>query len=130
MWFNNWLWILNFCFCVFTSRFGFADFAYDAFSNHDSVNCSEVRSVKWSVIRLWKLWFAILVNFTPIFNMNTLDNARISELGPDCKIFVAYDFPKNWLNIIHQPSTIFHILRPKSADQTFLSPSGLKQRQS
>ena len=52
--------------CGFWSLLCFANFAYDAFSNHDSANCSEVRAVKWSVIRLWKFWFAILVNFTPI----------------------------------------------------------------
>ena len=63
-WFHNWLWILNFCLFVYL-RHVFPNFAYDAFSNHDSANCSEVRAVKWSVIRLRKLWFAILVNFTP-----------------------------------------------------------------
>ena len=68
------------------------------------------RGVTWSHNWLW------ILNF--------------SKLQSDCEIFVSYDFPKNWLNIIQQPSTIFHILRPKSANQTLLSPSGLKQRQS
>ena len=54
--------------------------------------------------------------------VDILDNARISELQPDGNIFDSYDFPKNWLNIIHQPSTIFHILRTKSANQTFWVP--------
>ena len=92
-----------------------------------------LKSGLWSG-RLWKLWLAILVNFTPILwthiGYYPMGNARISELQPDCKIFVSYDFPKNWLHIIHQPLTLFHTLRPKSANQTFLSPSGLKQRQS
>ena len=42
-----------------TSRF--ADFARGKWSNHDSKNCSEIKTVTWSVIWLWKLKFSIFV---------------------------------------------------------------------
>ena len=61
------LWKLKFsifvCLFVFlfvcTSRF--ANFARGKWSNHDSKNCSEIRTVTWSVIWLWKLKFSIFV---------------------------------------------------------------------
>ena len=42
-----------------TSRF--ANFARGKWSNHDSKNCSEIKTVTWSVIWLWKLKFSIFV---------------------------------------------------------------------
>ena len=58
-----------FYFCVFvcllvccTSRF--ANFAKGKWSNHDSKNCSEIKTVTWSIIWLWKLQFTILIFFT------------------------------------------------------------------
>ena len=42
-----------------TSRF--ANFARGKWSNHDSKNCSEIRTVTWLVIWLWKLKFSIFV---------------------------------------------------------------------
>ena len=42
-----------------TSRFG--NFATGKWSNHDSKNCSEIRTVTWLVIWLWKLKFSIFV---------------------------------------------------------------------
>ena len=39
----------------------FANFARGKWSNHDSKNCSEIRTVTWSVIWLWKLKFSIFV---------------------------------------------------------------------
>ena len=51
--------IFNFCLFVCTSRF--ANFARGKWSNHDSENCSEIRTVTWLVIWLWKLKFSIFV---------------------------------------------------------------------
>ena len=45
----------------------FANFAKGKWSNHDSKNCSEIRTVTWSVIWLWKLQFTILIFFTPLY---------------------------------------------------------------
>ena len=42
-----------------TSRF--SNFAKGKWSNHDSKNCSEIETVTWSVIWLWKLKFSIFV---------------------------------------------------------------------
>ena len=49
---------------VCTSRF--ASFARGKWSNHNSKNCSEIGTVTWSVIWLWKLQFTILIFFTPL----------------------------------------------------------------
>ena len=56
-------WIFSFCLIaslfVFTSRF--ANFVQGKWSNHDSKNCSEIKTVTWLVIWLWKLKFSIFV---------------------------------------------------------------------
>ena len=62
-----WLWKLKISIfvCLFvylfvcTSRF--ANFANGKWSNHDSKNCSEIRTVTWLVIWLWKLKISIFV---------------------------------------------------------------------
>ena len=72
-WLVIWLWKLKFSIfvCLFvylfvcTSRF--ANFAKGKWSNHDSKNCSEIRTVTWSVIWLWKLQFTILIFFTTLY---------------------------------------------------------------
>ena len=71
--FQIWLWKLKFsifvCWFVWlyvcTSRF--TNFATGKWSNHDSKNCSEIRTVTWSVIWLWKLQFTMLIFFTPLY---------------------------------------------------------------
>ena len=62
-WFQIWLWFIYLFVC--TSRF--ANFARGKWSNYDYKNCSEIRGVRWSVIRLWKLQFSILIFFTPLY---------------------------------------------------------------
>ena len=65
--FQIWLWNLKIsifvCFFVylFVCTSHFANFARGKWSNHDSKNCSEIRTVTWSVIWLWKLKFSIFV---------------------------------------------------------------------
>ena len=49
---------------VCTSRF--ANFARGKWSNHDSKNCSEIMTVTWTVIWLWKLQFTTSIFFTPL----------------------------------------------------------------
>ena len=69
-------WIFSFCLIaslfVFTSRF--ANFVQGKWSNHDSKNCSEIRTVMWSVIWLWKSQFTILIFFTPLYCTSWLQN--------------------------------------------------------
>ena len=68
-----WLWKLKISIfvCLFVYLFVwtscFANFANGKWSNHDSKNCSEIRTVTWSVIWLWKLQFTILIFFTPLY---------------------------------------------------------------
>ena len=125
-WFHNWLWILNFCLFVYL-RHVFPNFAYDAFSNHDSANCSEVRAVKWSVIRLRKLWFAILVNFTPI-----LWTHWIMQEFLNYSLTVKYSFLMTSQRIGYTSSISLQLyfIHYDQSQQTFLSPFGLKQGQS
>ena len=65
-----WLWKLKISIfvCLFVYLFvctlRFANFAKGKWSNHDSKNCSEIRTVTWSVIWLWKLQFTILIFFS------------------------------------------------------------------
>ena len=47
---------LHVCLCL-----TFCQFAKGKWSNHDSKNCSEIKTVTWSVIWLWKLKFSIFV---------------------------------------------------------------------
>ena len=81
MWSVIWFWKLKFSIfvCLFvylfvcTSRF--ANFARGKLSNHDFKNCSEIRTVMWSVIQLWKLQFKMLTFFTPL-------QCTVFTLGP------------------------------------------------
>ena len=57
------IWLFVYLF-VCTSRL--ANFAKGKWSDHDSENCSEIRTVRWSVIWLWKLQFTILIFFDPL----------------------------------------------------------------
>ena len=52
---------------LFVCTLRFANFAKGKWSNHDSKNCSEIRTVTWSVIWLWKLQFTILIFFTTLY---------------------------------------------------------------
>jgi len=80
-----WLWKLKISIfvCLFvylfvcTSRF--ANFANGKWSNHDSKNCSEIRTVTWSVIWLWKLQFTILIFFTPLYCISMINLILIWE---------------------------------------------------
>ena len=60
---NAWIFLFVYLF-VCISRF--VNFARGKWSNHDSKNCSEIRTVTWSVIWLWKLQFTILISFTQL----------------------------------------------------------------
>ena len=81
-----WLWKLKISIfvCLFvylfvcTSRF--ANFANGKWSNHDSKNCSEIRTVTWSVIWLWKLQFTILIFFTTLYHAVRQQNRISPEL--------------------------------------------------
>ena len=55
--------IFNFCLFVylFVCTSHFPNFARGKWSNHDSKNFSEIRTVTWSVIWLWKMKFSIFV---------------------------------------------------------------------
>ena len=53
-------------------RFCIIHFAKGKWSNHDSKNCSEIRTVTWSVIWFWKLKFTILIFFTPLYFLRVL----------------------------------------------------------
>ena len=89
-----WLWKLKISIfvCLFvylfvcTSRF--ANFANGKWSNHDSKNCSEIRTVTWSVIWLWKLQFTILIFFTPLQSPSAMQSRHFakapSRLSPKC----------------------------------------------
>ena len=67
-------WIFSFCLIaslfVFTSRF--ANFVQGKWSNHDSKNCSEIRTVMWSVIWLK----CILTEMYPSFGLIMWQNWR------------------------------------------------------
>ena len=55
---NAWIFLFVYLF-VCISRF--VNFARGKWSNHDSKNCSEIRTVTWLVIWLWKLKISIFV---------------------------------------------------------------------
>ena len=68
-WSQFWLWKLksSIFVCLFVYLFDctsrFANFVRGKWSNHDSKNYSEIRTVTWSVIWLWKLQFTTLIFF-------------------------------------------------------------------
>ena len=101
---------VNFCLFVYLSVCSsqFANFAKGKWSNHDSKNCSEIRTTTSSVIWLWKLQFAILI----FFNQDDQDE----ELGADVGVEVDRvgrvppdDINLHILNILHI-LRILHIL--------------------
>ena len=61
------VYVKNFNFCLFVCLYlTFCQFRKRIWSNHISKNCSEIKTVTWSVIWLWKLQFTILIFFTPL----------------------------------------------------------------
>ena len=73
-----------------TSRF--ANFARGKWSNHDSKNCSEIKTVTWLVICLWKLKFSISTTRLLTTSQFQFQN---SSWNHDWTIFLL----QNWKNV-------------------------------
>ena len=102
-----WLWKLKISIfvCLFvylfvcTSRF--ANFANGKWSNHDSKNCSEIRTVTWSVIWLWKLQFTILIFFTTLYCTYCCASSMLSHIAISWSILCLNDIYMDFRVVLH-----------------------------